>query len=444
MASAGPARVELRIGVGDFRLLRSVLEPSGGRERAAFLFVRPSMTADCVRLLVTGWWEVPDAALIGHDDRGLRWSADFNVQVLGEAISRRGGVVLIHSHGALGAYFSVTDSKVAASLMPPFSRLLASAVGSVVLGEKGAAARFWVGGEEFVQRFGIAMIGETIHTWPTVGLAEHSLERRRLARQNLAIGGTSDAALRAANVAIVGLCGGGSHVTQQLTHAGVGNLILIDDQPVEDVNRGRMVGSRHDDDGRPKVDVLERLVLAIDPSVVVVKVPARVPAPSSLEAIKHADVVVACVDSFVAREQINSFCRRHLIPLVDIGLTIESKNGQLASAKGQVVVVTPDSSCLRCSPLLSDAVLDAERAGRPPGYDSALDAQADPQVVSMNGVLASEAVNCVLHLLTGYAGTTRTGWWAYDGQVGSLVPCARPPRRLRCDACAEQGHGDPG
>ena len=45
---------------------------------------------------------------------------------------------------------------------------------------------------------------------------------------------------------------------------------------------------------------------------------------------------------------------------------------------------------LWCGPLLSDAVLERERRERPPGYDENPNAPGEPQVVSMNGTLASE------------------------------------------------------
>jgi hypothetical protein len=70
------------------------------------------------------------------------------------------------------------------------------------------------------------------------------------------------------------------------------------------------------------------------------------------------------------------------------------------------------SSCLRCGPLLSDAVLERERHDRLPGYDLNANPLGNPQVVSMNGVLASGAVNCALALVTGYSNGARGAtWW---------------------------------
>jgi molybdopterin/thiamine biosynthesis adenylyltransferase len=175
----------------------------------------------------------------------------------------------------------------------------------------------------------------------------------------------------------------------------------------------------------------------------VIPVPARFPSSEAIAALKSADVVVACVDRFAAREAINAFCRRYLIPLVDIGMSIRSSGERLATADGQIIVSLPGHPCMRCF-FITDAVLARERAERPPGYDENPDAPGEPQVVSMNGVLASEACNSVLDLITGYSGGRRGArQWQYDGRTGHLEAFGLPSARPGCPACAEEGHGDP-
>jgi molybdopterin/thiamine biosynthesis adenylyltransferase len=222
-------------------------------------------------------------------------------------------------------------------------------------------------------------------------------------------------------------------------------LLPIDDQFVEEVNLSRMVGATPSDvDQVAKVDAMKRLITSIDPEIAVESVQARFPAQNVRDAMKSADLIVTCVDSFLVREQINAFCRRHLLPLVDIGLNITTEGERLKEAAGQLVVVTPDSPCLRCTPLLSDAVLERERTRRPPGYDLNADVEGDPQVVSMNGVLAAEACNSVLDLITGYAAGARgPGWWTYDGRRGELHTSSLPSHWPACPACAELAQGDP-
>jgi hypothetical protein len=65
------------------------------------------------------------------------------------------------------------------------------------------------------------------------------------------------------------------------------------------------------------------------------------PSPETIAALKDSDIVVACVDTFRAREAINAFCRRYLIPLIDIGMIIRTQHERLVKADGQVIVSLP-------------------------------------------------------------------------------------------------------
>jgi tRNA A37 threonylcarbamoyladenosine dehydratase len=56
------------------------------------------------------------------------------------------------------------------------------------------------------------------------------------------LGPNSEAVLRTTTVAVIGLCGGGSHVAQQLAHIGVGKLVFIDPDHADTTNINRMVG----------------------------------------------------------------------------------------------------------------------------------------------------------------------------------------------------------
>src|SRR5207302_5977000 len=106
-----------------------------------------------------------------------------------------------------------------------------------------------------------------------------------------------------ASVAVIGVSGGGSHVCQQLAHQGHQRIVPIDDQVVEDVNLSRMIGSTPTDvETTHKTEVMRRLINSIDPDIDVAPVPERFPSPRTIEALKSVDVVVACVDTFAARE----------------------------------------------------------------------------------------------------------------------------------------------
>lgn len=441
------AQIELRIPDALFTAVRLHVEDFQLGEEAGFLICSVAHRPGAVTLLAREWHAIPSDDLQRHADEYVSgWPAKINSRMLERALQIGGTLVVVHSHGTTHApTLSVPDRRNARQILAPASRLLdPKPTGTVVLGEETASGLFWTRGHEIGELSRLVVVGTPIVNWPPKRTPTAST-RDRLKRQTAALGIQSDRLLAAASVAVIGTSGGGSHVCQQLAFQGIGRIVPIDDELVEQVNRSRMIGSKPADvSTTKKTGVMERLIFEIDPEITVDALSERFPSPHSLELLKSVDVVVACVDRFDVRAQINAFCRRHHLPLVDIGLNIETNDeGELVSADGQIICSLPDSPCMQCTPLLSDAVLEREKQDRPRGYDERPDAQGDPQVVSMNGTLASEAANIVLDLITGYAAGARGArWWQYEGRTGTLYRADVPPHRHNCPACGEWGHGD--
>jgi molybdopterin/thiamine biosynthesis adenylyltransferase len=415
-------------------------------ERAGFLLCGVGRLAGRTLLTARAWRPVPSAARVDVQGFGLAWEPTFNAQILDECDATHTVPVLIHRHDTdRDAGLSIRDREKGDPLLAQMSRLaIGRMAGNVVLHRGTAAGRWWSGGTDAgpLREFRIAGLPLT-RIKPTPKSLQ--ARRQRLDRQTLAIGPASEDALASAKVAIVGLSGGGSHVVQQLAHQGVGTLILVDDDVIEEENRGRVVGSRLGDDGRLKTFVMRRLARGIDQTIRAIEVPYPSSHPQGTAAIREADVVVACVDRFDARVEIEAVARRHLIPVVDVGMTLMSDGERLMSATGQVVLSLPGAPCLRCTPLLSDAVLESEARTAPPGYDRNPNAPGQAQVVSMNGLLASQAANLVLAIITGYLPRGKLsggGWWQYDALEGQLDFTPLHVRRRKCPTCAEEGHGD--
>jgi len=447
-AEAELRRVDVRVSGPLFETVRSHVEDFSRGEEAGFLLCSINRLDDRDVLLAREWHPVP-ATAIERNSHGsvLSWSSDFNSDVLKRAVELGATVVQVHSHGRAAPHFSGDDRLKERQLFSAFSRILDPLpAGTLLLGQGDAVGSFWLAGQNEGLVFGeVVIVGAEIERWHAVGTRRDAVAARaRLNRQSVAIGPESDAKLRGAMVAVVGVSGGGSHAFQQLVHQGVGTLAPVDDQVLDETNLGRHVGARAEDVDRTlKTAIAHRLAAGVDPGIAVIEVPDRFPCAAAIAVLKSADVVVACLDRFDAREGVNAFCRRYLIPLVDVGMSIASTGERLARADGQVIVSLPGHACMRCF-FLTDAVIEWERINRPPGYDDNPDATGDPQVVSMNGVLASEACNCVLDVLTGYSGGRRGArQWQYEGRSGHLEPTDLPPRRPGCTACAQEGHGDP-
>jgi molybdopterin/thiamine biosynthesis adenylyltransferase len=119
----------------------------------------------------------------------------------------------------------------------------------------------------------------------------------RLSRQSF-LGPRSDAILDGANVGIVGLGGGGSHVVQQLAHMGVGGYVLADPDRIDYTNTNRLVGGTLADVQKraSKVSIAERAIRSLKPDARIVSVVGSWTVAT--EQFKTCDVIVGALDSF--------------------------------------------------------------------------------------------------------------------------------------------------
>lgn len=224
--------------------------------------------------------------------------------------------------------------------------------------------------------------------------------------------------LRMAEVAIIGVGGGGSHISQQLAHVGIGHVQLHDLDRIELSNMNRLVGATSNDAARNKrkVSVAKRMMRAINPELGIEIFPSLWQA--SAEAVRKADVIIACVDSYSARQDIEVTARRFLIPLIDIGMDVHLVDGN-PHISGQVILSTPGGPCMRCLGFLNE-----ERLRQEANHYGA--AGNHPQVIWSNGVLASVAVGILVDLFTGWTRTQRKcEYLHYDGNRHELT---RSPR----------------
>ncbi|HET6912249.1 MAG TPA: ThiF family adenylyltransferase [Rhodanobacteraceae bacterium] len=218
-------------------------------------------------------------------------------------------------------------------------------------------------------------------------------------------------------IAIVGNCGGGSHVAQQLAHIGVGNILLIDPDTVEDVNLNRMVGSRPSDAAESawKTEVLKRLIVGIQPNASVTCFNQCW--QETAEALRDCTAVVGCIDGYAARGELEGYCRRFLLPYVDIGMDVLT-HGSRFTITGQVITSLPGCPCMRCMGFLTDSLLAKEAKD----YGAA---GARPQVIWPNGVLASIAVGQIVRLLTPWHDESVCPYLEYDGNRQRVAPSGR-------------------
>jgi len=203
------------------------------------------------------------------------------------------------------------------------------------------------------------------------------------------LGKEFEAFMKNDKVAIIGICGGGSHIVQQLSYMGFMNLIFIDFDFLEKSNLTRMVLATEEDVGELKVDIALNKSKKINPSNSNVAIPKMW--QDATNELLNCKYIFTCLDSLEEREQIEMFCRRNNIIMIDIGMNVlESKQGDY-SISGQVFVSRPKELCMKCF----DFFNVKNRVGGEYG-----DAGPRPQVVFTNGILASLAVNTLMKFLS--------------------------------------------
>jgi len=149
-------------------------------------------------------------------------------------------------------------------------------------------------------------------------------------------------ALAAARVLIVGCGGLANPAALYLAGAGVGQLVLADDDRVELSNLHRQVAFRGDQVHQSKAEALRDQLQLLNADVDVRSAVVRVDDAWLDEAVAEATLVLDCTDNFVTRQAINRACVAHAKPLVS-GAAIRM-DGQLAVFDLRAA----DSPCYAC------------------------------------------------------------------------------------------------
>jgi molybdopterin/thiamine biosynthesis adenylyltransferase/rhodanese-related sulfurtransferase len=130
------------------------------------------------------------------------------------------------------------------------------------------------------------------------------------------IGAAGQARLAAASVLVVGAGGLGCPVLQYLAGAGVGRLIVVDHDSVEETNLHRQPLYATSDIGVPKVEAARAALLRFNPAIVIETKAERLTPQNAARLVADADVIVDAADSFAVTYILSDACRSIGKPLV--------------------------------------------------------------------------------------------------------------------------------
>ena len=148
-----------------------------------------------------------------------------------------------------------------------------------------------------------------------------------------------------AAVLVVGCGGLGAAALPFLAAAGVGRLIIADDDTIDDTNLQRQTAFSEADIGQSKAEVLQGRLNAINSRTQISALNERLSEARLLELVQNVDLVLDCCDNFATRQAVNRACVAARTPLV---------SGAAVRFEGQIAVYRPDLPDTPCYACLFD------------------------------------------------------------------------------------------
>lgn len=162
---------------------------------------------------------------------------------------------------------------------------------------------------------------------------------RQLLLEDIALEGQQK--LLDSRVLIVGLGGLGSPAVLYLAAAGVGNLIIADDDQVHISNLQRQILFTEEDIEQPKSTAAAQHLQRLNPHINIVPLRQRLLGELLYKQVSLANVVLDCSDNMVTRQAVNAACVASNTPLI---------TASAVGFSGQLTVLTPpwQQGCYRC------------------------------------------------------------------------------------------------
>lgn len=270
-------------------------------------------------------------------------------------------------------------------------------VGALVFGHRSIEADIWLPDKTRLSLTEARIIGRSIRRQFPRPHRSKKGQHETHDRQVRFFGQRGQRILSKTTVAIVGLGGVGSIVAEYLARIGVGKLVLVDPDRIEESNLSRVVGATLDDvrSRNLKVDIASKHLLESSPKPIVETIAGDAAQCSTAMKLREVDYIFLAADSMRARLVCNALVQQYFVPAVQMGAKITADGeGNLQDVMAANRPMRPGSGCLWCSGFIDSTALaleaksDEERKEQAYGTE-----QPNPSVIALNAVAASHAVN---------------------------------------------------
>lgn len=426
MKSGESLEIFIRFKQGDLQILRESLLDESPKEAFAILLAK-SEKVNGLRVI-----KVLDVKRAGvHDYQSqskmrIELHKGFIRNVLVEATSRLDvdTIIDVHTHPFTEgrAWFSPMDDRDEMNFAKFVGEHFDLEYASIVFSQKSYTARLWQPGGRS------GALSARLQTQTPIEVP-HAFHQRsadsgedtqrdfldigdRLNRSALALGVESMRRITGESpITLVGLGGIGSIISEHLVHMGFGHINLIDPDHLEVSNLNRIVGVSYNDavKGLPKVEVVKRHLLSINPSAHIHSFSTGISDPEMEEVIARSAWVIVSSDTHSSRLATQRISLKYFVPMISVGVGIEVGGDTIRDMSGEVITVRAgDGLCLSCLGRIDPTRIahethpdiEVRNALVKRGYVSGADVK-DPAVKTLNAMVATMAVEILVNQFTG-------------------------------------------
>lgn len=239
--------------------------------------------------------------------------------------------------------------------------------------------------------------------------------------------------VRNARVLVAGAGALGNEVVKNLALFGIGHIYVCDFDRIEITNLTRSVLFREEDafNHSFKAEVVARRAMEINPQIEVVPIVGNLFSDVGLGLYKAVDVVIGCLDSRIARYQLNRMSLRAGKTWID---------GSIENLTGVVRVYSPGVSCYECNLsreefnniMLRTGCADVVRT-----QTSAGRVATTPVSASIVGAMQAQEAMKVIHQREGEPAPFRTlsgKMWRFEGMTNTVSTYKYAAWKKNCPA----------
>lgn len=398
---------ELRLAGFQHDRLQSDLFSADGMEKVSIGLCGRLAHATRQTLLLHEVHSVPAEAYIDRSPEHVTWKTEWMIPLLEKAVRKNLSVMKFHSHPGGFGHFSrlddESDRRLFKSLHGWFDKDILHGSAVILPGGRFFGRTVDVAGD-FTPIRKIAVAGDDILCWDEPD--ERAAPPEFALRHAQLFGSATTMLLKRLSVAIVGCSGTGSIVVELLARLGIGRIVLIDPDRVEEKNLNRILNTGYQDvlGECYKVDVLSDAVKRMGIGTEIETYPVNIcDSPAAVKAAASCDVLFGCVDKHEGRLLLNKIASFYLMPYFDLGVRADADGtGNVSYVGGAIHYVQPGKSSLLSRRAISLETARAEYMKRkdPAGYAQQLEEkyirgvrEDRPAVISLNAQAASMAVN---------------------------------------------------